>query len=107
MGASIPFSLRRRGRPGGSWISSAPHGGPAAAHFTYLGDRVEGEHATVKTTVTAKNGSVIAVAYRTRVGEGGSWRVYDLDTEGISLVGNYRTQFNSIIARSSKGPCRS
>ena len=72
-----------------------------AAHFTYLGDRVEGEHGTVKTTVTAKNGSVIAVAYRTRVGEGGSWRVYDLDTEGISLVGNYRTQFNSIIARSS------
>ena len=41
-----------------------------AAHFTYLGDRVEGEHGTVKTTVTAKNGSVIAVAYRTRVGEG-------------------------------------
>jgi phospholipid transport system substrate-binding protein len=33
--------------------------------------------------------------------EGGSWRVYDLNTEGISLVGNYRTQFNSIIARSS------
>ena len=72
-----------------------------AEHFTYLGDTVEGEHATVKTTVTAKNGSVIAVDYRTRVGEGGSWRVYDLDTEGISLVGNYRTQFNSIIARSS------
>jgi len=72
-----------------------------AEHFTYLGDTIDGEHATVRTTVTAKNGSVIAVDYRTRVGEGGSWRVYDLNTEGISLVGNYRTQFNSIIARSS------
>jgi len=72
-----------------------------AEHFAYLGDTIDGEHATVRTTVTAKNGAVIAVDYRTRVGEGGSWRVYDLDTEGISLVGNYRTQFNSIIARSS------
>ena len=72
-----------------------------AEHFTYLGDTIEGEHAKVRTTVTAKNGSVIAVDYRTRVGEGGSWRVYDLDAEGISLVGNYRTQFNSIIVRSS------
>jgi len=72
-----------------------------AEHFTYLGEAIEGEHATVRTTVTAKNGSVIAVDYRTRVAEGGSWRVYDLDTEGISLVGNYRTQFNSIITRSS------
>jgi hypothetical protein len=72
-----------------------------AEHFTYLGDTIEGEHARVRTTVTAKNGSVIAVDYRTRVGEGGSWRVYDLDAEGISLVGNYRTQFNSIIVRSS------
>ena len=72
-----------------------------AEHFTYLGDTIDGEHARVRTTVTAKNGSVIAVDYRTRVGEGGSWRVYDLDAEGISLVGNYRTQFNSIIVRSS------
>jgi phospholipid transport system substrate-binding protein len=72
-----------------------------AEHFTYLGEAIEGEHARVRTTVTAKNGSVVAVDYRTRVGEGGSWRVYDLDAEGISLVGNYRTQFNSIIARSS------
>jgi len=72
-----------------------------AEHFTYLGEAIDGEHATVRTTVTAKNGSVIAVDYRTRVGEGGSWRVYDLNTEGISLVGNYRTQFNSIIERSS------
>jgi len=72
-----------------------------AEHFAYLGETIEGEQARVRTTVTAKNGSVITVDYRTRVGEGGSWRVYDLDTEGISLVGNYRTQFNSIIARSS------
>jgi len=37
-----------------------------AEHFTYLGEAIDGEHATVRTTVTAKNGSVIAVDYRTR-----------------------------------------
>ncbi len=72
-----------------------------AEHFAYLGETIDGAQATVRTTVTTKNGSVIGVDYRTRLGEGGSWRVHDLDTEGISLVGNYRTQFNSIIARSS------
>jgi phospholipid transport system substrate-binding protein len=44
---------------------------------------------------------VIPVNYRVRTTEGRTWRVYDLDVSGVSLVNNYRTQFNSIIARSS------
>jgi phospholipid transport system substrate-binding protein len=35
------------------------------------------------------------------MGDAGTWRVYDLDVGGVSLVSNYRTQFDSIIARSS------
>jgi len=31
----------------------------------------------------------------------GRWRVFDVNIEGISLVANYRAQFNSIIVRSS------
>ena len=31
----------------------------------------------------------------------GDWKVYDITIEGVSMVGNYRTQFNSIIAKSS------
>ena len=31
----------------------------------------------------------------------GRWFVYDISVEGISLVKNYRTQFNEIMARSS------
>ncbi len=30
----------------------------------------------------------------------GRWAVYDVSIEGISLIGNYRTQFNSVIQRS-------
>jgi phospholipid transport system substrate-binding protein len=32
---------------------------------------------------------------------GDRWLVYDVVIEGISLVGNYRTQFNKIIQTSS------
>ena len=32
---------------------------------------------------------------------GGRWRVYDLSIDGISLVANYRSQFNRIIRTSS------
>lgn len=31
----------------------------------------------------------------------GTWKVYDISVEGISMVSNYRSQFNSIIAKGS------
>jgi phospholipid transport system substrate-binding protein len=42
----------------------------------------------------------IPVEYRLKE-EGNDWMVYDISIEGVSLVNNYRTQFNSIIAQSS------
>jgi phospholipid transport system substrate-binding protein len=29
------------------------------------------------------------------------WKVYDLNIEGVSLIANYRSQFNSVIQSSS------
>jgi phospholipid transport system substrate-binding protein len=72
-----------------------------AEQFAYLGDAIQGDHTVIKTRITTKNGTVIPVHYRARATEGRTWRVYDLDVGGVSLVNNYRTQFNSIIARSS------
>ncbi|MGH2386439.1 MAG: MlaC/ttg2D family ABC transporter substrate-binding protein [Candidatus Limnocylindria bacterium] len=72
-----------------------------AKRFAYLGDSVEGDHTVVRTRIATNNGTVITVNYRVRMTEGGPWRVYDLDVGGVSLVNNYRTQFNSIIASSS------
>ena len=43
--------------------------------------------------------SAIPVSYRVRREEAVRWRAYDLDVEGISLVRNYRSQFDSIIRR--------
>ena len=66
----------------------------------YLSERVDGDYASVRTTITTMAGSVVPVVYRmTR--SGGLWRIYDVRIEGVSLVSNYRTQFNSIIQTSS------
>jgi phospholipid transport system substrate-binding protein len=32
---------------------------------------------------------------------GNEWKIYDVVTEDISLVNNYRSQFNRVITRSS------
>ena len=33
--------------------------------------------------------------------DGGRWRVYDIVIEGVSLVNNYRSQFASMLQKSS------
>ena len=46
------------------------------------------------------NGEPIAVSYKLHLA-GGEWKIYDVVIENISLVGNFRSQFNRIIAASS------
>ena len=68
--------------------------------ITYRQARIEGDRATVQTTIVARRGSEVPVDYRMRH-EGATWLVYDVVIEGVSLVANYRTQFNKIILTSS------
>jgi len=72
-----------------------------AERFAYLGDTTEGNHTVIRTRITTNNGTVIPVSYLVRKADDGSWRVFDLHVDGVSLINNYRTQFNSIISRSS------
>ena len=55
---------------------------------------------TVRTRIITKQGTPIPVDYR-MFQQSGQWRAYDALIEGVSLVGNYRTQFNAVIQRSS------
>ena len=68
--------------------------------ITYVSEMVEGDQATVKTRIVTKQGTELPVDYRL-LREKDGWRVYDVVIEGVSLVGNYRTQFNKIIQTSS------
>jgi phospholipid transport system substrate-binding protein len=64
------------------------------------GEAVDGELATVRTKLVSKGGVEIPVDYRLhRAGD--RWLVYDVAVEGVSLVANYRAQFNKIIQTSS------
>src|ERR1700675_3801562 len=65
----------------------------------YPGDVIEGELAVVKTRIVTKQETEIPIHYRMFL-NGGRWTVYDVSIEGISLIGNYRTQFNAVIQRS-------
>ncbi len=68
--------------------------------IVYKGDTVDADAATVKTQFTSKKGTDIPVDYR-MLRRGDRWLVYDVSIEGLSLVNNYRGQFNKIIETSS------
>ena len=67
-----------------------------------LGDQaiVETDLATVHTRLVSKGGVETPIDYRLYK-VGGRWMVYDVSVEGVSLVANYRSQFNKIIQTSS------
>jgi phospholipid transport system substrate-binding protein len=65
----------------------------------YLGDTIDGDFATVRTKLLTKQGTEVPIVYR-MVRRGDHWLVYDVSIEGVSLVANYRAQFNKIIQTS-------
>jgi len=66
----------------------------------YVGETADGDEATVKTVIATKKSSDIPVDYRMHRKDG-RWLVYDVIIEGVSLVSNYRTQFNKIVQTES------
>ena len=66
----------------------------------YLNDKVEGDQASVMSKLLTKTNTEVPIEYR-MLKKGDRWLVYDVIIEGVSLVSNYRTQFNKIIQTSS------
>jgi phospholipid transport system substrate-binding protein len=65
----------------------------------YLGEKLIDEYASVKAQVSTKDQIVHPVEYRLQK-SGKDWRIYDVVLEGVSLVKNYRDQFDEILAKS-------
>jgi phospholipid transport system substrate-binding protein len=74
--------------------------GYSGERLVYAGETLDGDQATVRTRIVTKQGTEIPVDYR-MFQRDGHWRAFDVYIEGVSLVGNYRSQFNAIIVRSS------
>ena len=66
--------------------------------IVYAGEAVTGGQAVVKTRIVTKQTTEIPVDYR-MLQQGDRWRAYDVSIEGVSLISNYRSQFNTIITR--------
>jgi phospholipid transport system substrate-binding protein len=66
----------------------------------YTGESVDGDFAQVDSRIIDKNAQTYSVAYRLHRVDG-KWRIYDVVAENISVVNNYRSQFDRVIARSS------
>src|SRR5918992_1305358 len=66
----------------------------------YVGETIDKNYAEVNTKVIGKNRQSYSVDYRLHQ-VGGKWRIYDVVAENISLVNNYRSQFNRVVVNSS------
>jgi phospholipid transport system substrate-binding protein len=66
----------------------------------YTGEKIDGDTAIVQSRVLTKKGSEAPVDARL-LRRGDKWQIYDVTIEGVSLINNYRTQFDRIIRTSS------
>lgn len=70
------------------------------AKFSYNSQNVDKDFAAVRSEATTARGETFELEYRLRF-SGGNWKIYDVSVEGISLVSNYRAQFNHILSKGS------
>ncbi len=52
---------------------------------------------TVKTVINQANGQGIPIDYSLEKEPDGSWKAYDIIVAGVSLVTNYRDEFNTVV----------
>ena len=67
---------------------------------SYVSESIDGDFAVVGAKILRKQGAEVPVEAR-MLRRGDRWCIYDISIEGISLVNNYRSQFNAIIQKSS------
>ena len=68
--------------------------------INYQSEKILDTFASVKTVIVTRQKVEHPVEYRLEQSQTG-WRIYDIVIEGVSLVKNYRTQFDEIITKSS------
>jgi phospholipid transport system substrate-binding protein len=68
----------------------------SGAKMSFTGETIDGDLAAVRTAIPLNNGKEMPLEYRMHNADT-RWQVYDLSIDGISLLSNYRAQFNKII----------
>ena len=70
------------------------------AKIRYVKEIANGENLEVETIARLKDGKEYRVDYKLYMTPAG-WRAYDVVVEGISLVNNYRAQFDRVLNKKS------
>jgi phospholipid transport system substrate-binding protein len=71
-----------------------------AEKMVFRGDTIDGDQAVVRTALVLNDGGQMALDYKMHHASD-RWQVYDINIEGVSLVANYRAQFNKVIRSES------
>ena len=66
----------------------------------FTNEKQDKEYGEVNTKIVTKKGEEFSVNYKLHQASG-NWKVYDVVIENISIVNNYRAQFNRVIVKSS------
>ncbi len=72
----------------------------SSKNISILNEKVKGRFAVVETKINIGNNGCIPVDYR-MINKNNKWVVCDMVIEGVSIVKNYRAQFNEILANNS------
>jgi len=70
------------------------------AEFQPLRLAADANDATVRAKLIRKNAPPVNLAFAMRPGSNGEWKIYDVIIENLSLVTNFRSQFNAEIKKS-------
>ena len=68
--------------------------------LTYVGEQIDGDRAVVRAKITTKNGTDVPVESRVLLKDN-RWLIYDILIENLSLISNYRAQFDRVIRTAS------
>jgi phospholipid transport system substrate-binding protein len=70
------------------------------AKIQYVREISDGEYIQINTKTRLKDGNEYRVDYKLHL-NGAGWRAYDVAVEGVSLVNNYRSQFDRFLNHKS------
>jgi phospholipid transport system substrate-binding protein len=68
--------------------------------ITYTNERIDGTYADVGSKIQTSKGEEYTLNYKAHL-VSNEWKVYDVVAENVSLVNNYRSQFNRVISHAS------
>ncbi len=83
-----------------SYLNSLDSAAGERQDIVYAGEQTQDAQSVVKTKVITKRKTEVPIDYRLHK-VNGRWKIYDVLIEGVSLVNNYRSQFNEIVTKSS------